>query len=84
MQIESIVIEKALYISFRNPQQGYILFKKNPQFKSCLKLAVSRVGSNIADELESDLIKKGDKAVYPFLAFPAGLFRFDMEFTCIQ
>ena len=81
--IQVLPIEESLYIYFPKPEQGHIYFRVNPDYKSCLQIAVKKVGDKISTELESDLIKKGEKAIYPFLSTPNGLFRFDIELTWI-
>ena len=83
LKTKTVVIGKSLYIWADEVIPGYMLFKKNPEYKSCLEITVVKIGDKISNELESDLIKKNSKEVYPLLSVPSGVFRFDVQFTVV-
>ncbi len=48
MDIEPVVIDNSLIVSFLNPTSGFLMIKQNPDFKSCLAIRMNSIGEKIS------------------------------------
>ena len=56
--MEMATIDNSLVLSFTNvSDNGFVLLKKNPEYKECLEISVKNVEEKITKGLQSDLIK---------------------------